>query len=47
MPNLKDLRLKADLTQDYVAKRLNLDQAAVSHWETGRNRPPKKHRPML
>lgn len=47
MPSLKDYRIRADLTQDYVASRLNLDQAAVSHWETGKNRPPRKHHAAL
>ena len=44
---LKELRLKAGLRQVDVAKKLRVDQAAVSKWESGENTPLKKHREKL
>ena len=44
---LKFYRLRARLTQAEVAKRLNVDQTAVSHWERGDNPPLQKYRPQL
>lgn len=40
--NIKNLRLKAGLTQVELAKKLNVDQTAVSRWESGENRPLRK-----
>ena len=36
------MRLKAGLTQVELAKKLNVDQAAVSRWENGETRPLRK-----
>lgn len=44
---LKELRQRAGLRQEDVAKQLNVDQAAVSNWERGINPPLPKYRPML
>ena len=39
---IKELRLKAGLTQVQLAKKMNVDQAAVSRWETGETKPLRK-----
>lgn len=39
---IKELRLKAGLTQVQLAKKMNVDQAAVSRWETGETNPLRK-----
>lgn len=44
---LKERRLAAGLTQSEVAKRLNVDQGAVSNWERGINLPTRKYREPL
>lgn len=44
---LRELRTNAGLLQEDVAKLLDVDQAAVSHWERGKNRPSKKYRRKL
>lgn len=44
---LKELRLKAGLTQEQVAKLVEVDQAAVSNWERGKNPPMGKHKVKL
>ena len=44
---LKELRLKAGLTQDEVAKKMNVDQSAVHLWETGKIRIARKHHENL
>lgn len=36
---LKELRIKAGLSQSDLAKKLNVHQTAVSQWETGKKRP--------
>lgn len=45
--NLKELRLKAGLTQEVVAKRLNVTQSAVHLWENGKVKIAKKHHKKL
>lgn len=45
--NLKELRLAAGLTQAEVAKKLNVNQAAVSWWEAGKTRIARKHHKKL
>ena len=45
--NLRELRLKAGLTQAEVAKELNVNQSAVHLWETGRTRIARKHHENL
>ena len=44
---LKELRLSAKLRQEDVAKRLNVNQAAVSKWETGETKPSRKYHKKL
>ena len=39
---IKELRLKAGLTQVQLAKKMNVDQAAVSRWESGETKPLRK-----
>ena len=39
---IKELRLKAGMTQAQLAKKMNVDQTAVSRWETGDNKPLSK-----
>ena len=45
--NLKELRLKAGLTQAEVARQLNVSQVAVHRWETGDTRIARKHHEQL
>lgn len=44
---LKELRLKAGLTQEQVAKLVDVDQAAVSYWESGKYKPLRKYQRKL
>ena len=44
---LKEMRLNAWLRQENVAKKLNVNQAAVSHWEHGVNPPSRKYHKAL
>lgn len=44
---LKDLRQRAGLTQEQVAKIIEVDQAAVSNWEIGKYIPVRKYREKL
>lgn len=37
--NIKDLRIRADLTQDALAERLFVTRQTVSNYETGKSRP--------
>lgn len=37
--NLKFFRLKSDLTQDEVARMLNIDRSTYSYYETGKTIP--------
>lgn len=39
MDNLKSLRKSFNLTQDEIAKMLNIPKPTYSHYETGRNEP--------
>lgn len=40
--NIRNLRLAAGLTQKQLAKKMNVDQSAVSLWESGKSNPQKK-----
>lgn len=44
---LDELRKAAGLTQEYVAKKLDVDQAAVSKWEGGVHKPSRKYHKKL
>ena len=45
--NIRELRLNAGLTQAQLAKKMNVDQAAVSRWESGETKPLRKcHRKL-
>ena len=41
---LKAFRVNAGLTQDELAKALNVGRIAVVHWEQGKTAPRKKNR---
>ena len=40
---IKEYREKSGLLQEDVAKKLHIDQSAVSHWERGIHKPQKKY----
>ena len=44
---LRELRLKSGRTQETVAKKLDVTQAAVSRWESGETTPLRKYRKRL
>ena len=44
---IKEIRLRAGLTQAEVAARLDINQSAVSGWERGKSRPVRKSRGKL
>lgn len=44
---LKERRLSVGLRQEDVAKKLHVDQGAVSYWESGKTKPCKKHQLKL
>ena len=45
--SLKELRVAAGFTQVDVAKKLQVNQAAVSKWETGETKPCRKYHKKL
>lgn len=47
MATLKELRQSAGLRQEDVAKKLDVDQTAVSNWERGKNKPCTKYHKKL
>ena len=47
MQTMKELRLAAGLRQIDVAKKLDVDQGAVSKWESGETRPSRKYHKKL
>lgn len=44
---LRELRQNAGLTQADVEKKFDVNQSAVSYWESGKTKPCKKHRVKL
>lgn len=44
---LRELRETASLKQEEVAKKLTVDQSAVSNWERGTAKPLRKYRKKL
>lgn len=45
--SLRMLRLMAGLTQDDLARKLNVNHTAVSNWEKGKNKPCKKYHSLM
>ena len=45
--SLRMLRLMAGLTQDELARKLNVNHTAVSNWEKGKNKPCKKYHSLM
>ena len=45
--NIKALREQAGLTQTELAERANVDQSAVSRWESGDTHPRRRQIPIL
>ena len=44
---MRDRRIAAGLRQVDVAKRMDVDQGAVSKWESGETRPSRKYHKKL
>lgn len=44
---MREYRERVGLRQVDVAKKMNVDQAAVSKWETGDTRPSRKYHKKL
>lgn len=44
---IRELRKAAGLTQAELAKKVNVDQSAISHWERGVYPPLKKYRKAI
>jgi transcriptional regulator with XRE-family HTH domain len=40
--SIRELRARANMTQEQLAKKMNVDQSTVSLWETGKTFPMKK-----
>lgn len=47
MLKLREYREKVGLRQVDVAKKMNVDQGAVSKWESGETRPSRKYHKKL
>ena len=47
MNNLKELREKANLTQESLAKLINVDRSTIAKWETGEASPRSDKLPTL
>ena len=47
MNNLKMLREKANLTQESLAKLINVDRSTIAKWETGKASPRSDKLPTL
>ena len=45
--SLKLLRIMAGLTQEELAKALDVVPSTISNWETGKTKPCEKHRNRL
>lgn len=44
---LKEMRVRVNLKQEDVARKMNVDQAAISKWENGKNAPSRKYHKKL
>ena len=47
MNNLKELREKANLTQESLAKLINVDRSTIAKWEAGEASPRSDKLPTL
>ena len=47
MNNIKEMRLLAGVTQDYIAQKVGVDRTAVAHWESGVCMPRADKLPAL
>lgn len=47
MNNLKEVREKANLTQEQLANLINVDRSTITKWETGEASPRSDKLPML
>lgn len=48
MPNhIRELRKLAGMSQAELAKKVNVDQSSLSHWEKGDTKPCRKYIPVL
>ena len=47
MNNLKEVREKANLTQEQLANLINVDRSTITKWETGEAAPRSDKLPML
>ena len=47
MNNLKELREKANLTQESLAKLINVDRSTIAKWEPGEASPRSDKLPTL
>lgn len=45
--SLRDLRTAAKMTQLELATKIEVDQAAISNWESGKNPPLPKYQKRL
>lgn len=41
--NIRFYRERAGIKQEILAKKLDVQQSAISHWENGRNKPSQKY----
>lgn len=42
MNKIKTIRLKNNISQDYLAKKLNISREAISQWENNKTFPKRK-----
>lgn len=45
--SIKERRMAVGLTQVQLAKKMNVDQSAVSYWESGKTKPARKYHKKL
>ena len=44
---IREYRERSGMTQEQLAKKMNVEQAAVSMWENGKTSPLRKYRKKL
>lgn len=47
LKNMRELRIKLNLSQFEFGKKLGVTQASVAHWEAGRSNPSIPHGHMI